>query len=728
MNPVISVVVPIFNVAPYLRDCLNSVCGQTLHEIEIICVDDCSTDGSNLILDEFAQRDERITIVKNKENMGLSASRNRGIEHAGAPFIMFVDADDMFDSQACEKMLRSILNNDSDVAICNIEMVYEAFQEYRASDEQYFANPFQGTFLTTRSVISKITNVAAVAKIYRTELLKRFNIRFPEGRLFESYPFWGEYSTVANRVTFIDDRLYKYRRRDGGIMANTFQKKNDSIDYVESIIQYYDWLVEHRFWSRYYWNFFRLLIFCVKSALHYAHDEKARDHIKQRVSEILKSVDFSSLDIPEEWRRVLLLLRENEYQMKVPLGRFMYSVSDLSGKGYYLFGKKILNIKFSEQIALRFFNVSILKISTKSNGQAFKLFGIFPVWYKCLSSRARNAKILKAIISFVPVKRLRKKIQREVLEGLTREARAIRLDSSNFSAFKFNDANLLREIKAINDFTYIPNPGNLGDCLIANATYQFFAKHGIKYHSVEDAPCENIVYGGGGIWVEGLYSESYKPILEAFRKAKRVVILPSGFCNCPDLINELDNRFVVFCRDRDSLEYLRSFNTGAKLYLDHDMAFRTDGVIFESIIEINAQKMDLVKRIYQELSELGRIAYLLRTDSEKKYPAATQFDLSSSFESQAMGVNDVKFASLLMLSSVDYFDAVVTDRLHIGIASALMGKEVFLLDNKYGKLSSVYENSLKECPNIHLCNNMPFRIECNSTATLNLLILKKELT
>lgn len=97
--PLVSVVVPVYNAEPYLRECLDSLFGQTLKEIEIIAVDDGSTDGSGKILDEFAARDRRLKVI-HQENAGVSAARNRGIKAARGRYLTFVDADDRIDRQA----------------------------------------------------------------------------------------------------------------------------------------------------------------------------------------------------------------------------------------------------------------------------------------------------------------------------------------------------------------------------------------------------------------------------------------------------------------------------------------------------------------------------------------------------------------------------------------------------------------------------------------------------
>ena len=102
----ISVLVPVYNVEPYLAQCLESICSQTLRELEIVCVDDASTDGSLSILREFAERDPRVKVVQAPENGGLSRSRNLAMSHAVGEYLFLVDSDDWLETDLLEEMYR----------------------------------------------------------------------------------------------------------------------------------------------------------------------------------------------------------------------------------------------------------------------------------------------------------------------------------------------------------------------------------------------------------------------------------------------------------------------------------------------------------------------------------------------------------------------------------------------------------------------------------------------
>ena len=118
MNDVkVSIIVPVYNVEKYLRQCVDSIVNQSLKEIEIICINDGSTDNSLQILEGYAQRDKRIKII-NKRNEGLSTARNTGMEYATGEYIGFVDSDDFINEKMYENLYKNAKSNKSDIVMC----------------------------------------------------------------------------------------------------------------------------------------------------------------------------------------------------------------------------------------------------------------------------------------------------------------------------------------------------------------------------------------------------------------------------------------------------------------------------------------------------------------------------------------------------------------------------------------------------------------------------------
>ena len=131
----ISVIVPVYNVENYLKKCIDSIINQTFQDIEIICVNDGSTDNSRKILEEYKNKDSRIKII-DKENGGLSSARNAGIKTAEGEFLSFIDSDDWIDKTMLEKLYKNITGLNSDISICAVHRFDEEKQIIETIDEE----------------------------------------------------------------------------------------------------------------------------------------------------------------------------------------------------------------------------------------------------------------------------------------------------------------------------------------------------------------------------------------------------------------------------------------------------------------------------------------------------------------------------------------------------------------------------------------------------------------
>ena len=266
----------------------------------------------------------------------------------------------------------------------------------------------------------------------------------------------------------------------------------------------------------------------------------------------------------------------------------------------------------------------------------------------------------------------------------------------------------------MDEFLYIPNPGNLGDILIAASTISFFKEHHLNfkiYSKSEIKKEKNIVFGGGGgwAWLNGK-PNGLERFFDLFKNAKKVVILPSSFCQCDKFIDILDERFVLFCREQNSFHYLKSKNLKSKIILDHDMAFRMNKNIFNEKTFISDYDRQILEEINEKLKRINQMPYFLRQDDESIFHEQTDLDLS-----RCMGLSEhssekhILSWGKLMLCILDTFDTLITDRLHIGVAALLMNKNIFWLDNSYKKISGIYNQTLKDHPHINFLNQIPNR-------------------
>ena len=149
-NVKVSVIVPVYNVEKYLKDCLNSVINQTLEDIEIICVNDGSTDNSLAILEDYAKKDSRIKII-NQKNKGLSGARNTGMKHVQGEYILFLDSDDWLKEDALSELYWSHLDD-------NLDMLFFQTVDYYEEDGRYELNQFGGMTAIDDSFEGKILN------------------------------------------------------------------------------------------------------------------------------------------------------------------------------------------------------------------------------------------------------------------------------------------------------------------------------------------------------------------------------------------------------------------------------------------------------------------------------------------------------------------------------------------------------------------------------------------
>lgn len=231
----ISIVVPVYNVEKYLSHCLDSLIGQTYRDLEIICVNDGSTDGSQEILERYAEKDKRIIVV-NKDNQGPSEARNEGVRHCSGEWLMFVDSDDWLEMNCCDK----ILPKDNDIDL----VVFSYIREFKTSSspKRFLGNKnrtFKGQeleWLYERFIApngnelkypANLDSLSTVwGKIYKTKIVKDNNIQFisteTTGTL-EDLLFNVEYFAYIGKAFYISDSLYHYRKATTGSIAYTYK-------------------------------------------------------------------------------------------------------------------------------------------------------------------------------------------------------------------------------------------------------------------------------------------------------------------------------------------------------------------------------------------------------------------------------------------------------------------------------------------------------------------------
>ncbi|MBR2589215.1 glycosyltransferase family 2 protein [Candidatus Saccharibacteria bacterium] len=231
-TPIISIIVPVYNVREYLNDCLDSLMRQNYPKIEIILVDDGSTDGSGVDCDTIAKKDSRIKVV-HQQNQGLSAARNRGIKEASGNYITFVDSDDAVSPDYVQYMFSLITKYQAKMAICAIREI-----TVKGNEINYGAD-YVEKVMSTEETLGRMLreegfNVSAYAKLYRRDLWD--NVAFPEGSVHEDLGTTYKLVEKCPRIAYGEQPKYIYKKRELSISNSDFSdKKFDIIELTDKM-------------------------------------------------------------------------------------------------------------------------------------------------------------------------------------------------------------------------------------------------------------------------------------------------------------------------------------------------------------------------------------------------------------------------------------------------------------------------------------------------------------
>ncbi|MDR2337238.1 MAG: glycosyltransferase [Deltaproteobacteria bacterium] len=215
----VSVIVPVYNTEKYLVQCLDSLVNQTLKEIEIICVNDGSTDGSLVILNQYAKQDKRIKII-NKDNGGPSSARNLGINLAKGEYLTFVDSDDWVETSMCQLAYNKATYGKVDLVLFNM---------FFANGGKIQRINFTGCAKFKKTIVYQdikglVLNrrISVYARLYKTNFLRERQIFFSEGLLYEDGPFMMEVLLQASSINVLHKNLYYHRKGSvGSIMSSS---------------------------------------------------------------------------------------------------------------------------------------------------------------------------------------------------------------------------------------------------------------------------------------------------------------------------------------------------------------------------------------------------------------------------------------------------------------------------------------------------------------------------
>ena len=235
----ISVIIPVYNVEPFLKRCLDSVIKQTYSNLEIILVDDGSEDNSGNICDDYQNKDSRIKVI-HKKNGGLSSARNKGLDESKGNLILFLDSDDWIDLNYIDTLYNDLKKNDCDISVPGFCLSYDNGKHINDSKIQ------KQTIFTTEDALSNFLFNGYITPCVASKLWKRNlwkNIRCPEGKLFEDQFTTYKLIMKSKKISFNPSVNYYYYKRNGSIGHSSFSSR--TYDLLNGINEEYEVIVKN---------------------------------------------------------------------------------------------------------------------------------------------------------------------------------------------------------------------------------------------------------------------------------------------------------------------------------------------------------------------------------------------------------------------------------------------------------------------------------------------------
>lgn len=281
MNPLISIIVPIYKVEEYLEKCIESILAQSITNFELILIDDGSPDECGKICDFYESKDNRIKVV-HKQNEGLSAARNSGLNIAEGDYVGFVDSDDWIHKEMYEILLTLLIDNNADIAQCEFIRTFD--------EEESVDNSQRNTIETfdnnesLKNIYNKkaISTVVSWNKLYKRELFEY--IRFPKGKIHEDEFTTHKLLYKSKKLVYTNKVLYFYRQTPNSIMNSKFNKKRlDILDAMQERLEFAELIQNEIFINETLQKYmFRLVSFYYKCKKEIPEEKDIIKDIKKR--------------------------------------------------------------------------------------------------------------------------------------------------------------------------------------------------------------------------------------------------------------------------------------------------------------------------------------------------------------------------------------------------------------------------------------------------------------
>lgn len=290
MKQLVSIIIPIYNVEKYLEQCIKSLINQTYRNLEIILINDGSTDKSTKICEKYKNQDNRIVFI-NKKNGGAASAKNEGLKIAKGDYITFVDSDDFIEPDMIEYMVNTIKKYNSDIIQCSFTNLYkntERFKQDKIVEQKISSKDFLELFL------KKWDSSLFWNKLFKREVIE--NVFFKEGRCIDDEFF--TYKCVINSKSIVTSNkiVYNYRMRKSGVMKSESSQKQILKDRVDYLYERYE--IVRKIYKDLDKDFLEhLLTYYLIISKDYYVDEKLLDYMKNNLKSIKGKIITSNIDI-----------------------------------------------------------------------------------------------------------------------------------------------------------------------------------------------------------------------------------------------------------------------------------------------------------------------------------------------------------------------------------------------------------------------------------------------
>lgn len=317
----ISVIIPVYNTEQYLIECIDSVVNQTLKDIEIILVDDGSTDSSLSICNEYAQKDNRITVLQ-QDHKCAGAARNKGLEIAKGEYLSILDSDDFFELDMLQKLYDRAAENNADITICDVKFYdtqTNTTQKSYSINKDYIPDKAIFSYKDMPDYIFNTFQNWSWNKLFRTEFVKTNNIKFQEIQRTNDLYFTCCALVLANKITFVNEELIFYRK---GITTNC-QSTNYKApkDFINAFVELKHFLERQGIYSEVKKSYIN---WALSGCLGNLNSLKIKPNAHKELLNYLFKSGFKELDITKENRNIFWGDREEKIFSEIVCQKFNY--------------------------------------------------------------------------------------------------------------------------------------------------------------------------------------------------------------------------------------------------------------------------------------------------------------------------------------------------------------------------------------------------------------------